>query len=80
MSDIYVTETDSNQLAANSQAVRMTVERQRRRETLQSAVTALLGFGVVVAILALIALIPMNKENPQIITYQAATPEEEPSD
>lgn len=78
MSDIYVTETDNAQLAANSQVVRMTVERQRRRETLQSVVTALLGFGVVVAILALIALIPLNKEIPQIVTYQAAAPEEEP--
>jgi hypothetical protein len=78
MSDIYVTETDNAQLAANSHAVRIAVDRQRRRETIQSAVTALLGFGVLIAILALIALIPTTKNIPQIVTYQAATPEEEP--
>ena len=78
MSDIYVTETDAAQLAANSHAVKMAVDRQRRRESVQSAVTALLGFGVLVAILALIALIPTTKKIPQIVTYQAATPEEEP--
>jgi hypothetical protein len=78
MSDIYVTETDTAQLAANSHAVKMAVDRQRRRETVQSAVTALLGFGVLIAILALIALIPTTKNIPQIVTYQAASPEEEP--
>ena len=73
-----MTETDAAQLAANSHAVKMAVDRQRRRESVQSAVTALLGFGVLVAILALIALIPTTKKIPQIVTYQAATPEEEP--
>jgi hypothetical protein len=78
MSDIYVTETDIAQLAANSHAVKMAVERQRRQESIQSAVTGLLGFGVVIAILWLIAMIPTTKNIPQIVTYQAATPEEEP--
>lgn len=78
MSDIYVTETDTAQLAANSHAVKMAVERQRRQESIQSAVTGLLGFGVVIAILWLIAMIPTTKNIPQIVTYQAATPEEEP--
>ena len=36
-----MTETDTAQLAANSHAVKIAVDRQRRRETVQSAVTAL---------------------------------------
>ena len=78
MSEIYVTETDDAKLAVTSQAVKMAVKQQRRRESIQSAVTALLAFGVVIAILALIALIPLSKEIPQIITYQAPVEEEEP--
>lgn len=78
MSEIFVTETDNVKLAANALAVRRAVESQRRKESVQSAVTALLGFGVVLAILALIALIPISAEYPQIVTYQAASEEEEP--
>lgn len=78
MSEIYVTETDHAKLAVNSQAVKIANEQQRKKESIQSAITALLGFGVVIAILALIALIPLNKEIPQIITYQAPAQEEEP--
>ena len=78
MSEIYVTETDSNQLAANAQAVKIANARRRRQESIQAAVTAFLGFGVVLAILAIIALIPIREDRPQIISYQAATPEEDP--
>ncbi len=73
-----MTETDDAKLALTSQVVKMAVEQQRRKESIQSAVTALLVFGVVIAILALIALIPLSKEIPQIITYQAPVEEEEP--
>lgn len=78
MSEIFVTETDNAQLAANSQAVKRAVETQRRKETVQSAVTGFLGFGVLLAILALIAMIPVSKEIPQIVTYQEVSPEEDP--
>ena len=78
MNEIYVTETDPNQLAANAQAVKMANARRRKQESIQSAVTALLGFGVVLAILAIIALIPMGKDDVQIISYQAPPPEEDP--
>lgn len=78
MSEIYVTEADNDQLAVNAQAVKIANARRRKQETIQSAVTALLGFGVVVAILAIIALIPTRQDNPQIISYQVAAPEEEP--
>lgn len=78
MSNIYVTETDSAQLAANSLAVKMAVERQRRRETIQSMVTALLGLAIVMAILWWISMIPSNKVIPKLVTYQAASPEEIP--
>ncbi|MEJ6578249.1 MAG: VWA domain-containing protein [Akkermansiaceae bacterium] len=78
MSEIFVTETDNVQLAANALAVKRAVENQRRKESVQSAVTALLAFGVVLAVLALIALIPISAEYPQIVTYQAASEEEEP--
>ncbi|MGB0327670.1 MAG: vWA domain-containing protein [Akkermansiaceae bacterium] len=78
MSDIYVTEADHAQLAVNSQAVRLAVQRQRRKESIQATVTAVLGFGVVLALLALIALFPVSKEIPQIVAYSAETPEEDP--
>lgn len=78
MSDIYVTETDEAQLQANSQAVRLAMQQQRRRESIQATVTAVLAFGVVLALLALIALFPSTEEEIQIITYQAETVEEEP--
>ncbi len=78
MSDIYVTETDEAQLAATALAVKSAVDNQRRKETIQSVVTALLGFGVVIALLALIALIPSSKVTEQIIAYQAPPQEEDP--
>jgi len=78
MSELYVTETDDAQLEVNSQAVRLAVQRQRRRESIQATVTAVLAFAVVLALLALIALIPTTKVIPQIITYQADVPEEDP--
>jgi len=78
MSEIYVTETDSDQLEVNAQAVRMANARRRRQEGIQAAVTAFLGFGVVLAVLAIIALIPVKKEIPQIISYQAPAPEKDP--
>lgn len=78
MSEIYVTETDHDKLAANAQAVKMANSRRRRQETIQSAVTAFLGFGVVLAILAIIAMIPTSKEIPQIVSYQVTDPEEDP--
>jgi hypothetical protein len=78
MSELYVTETDDAQLEITSQAVRLAVQRQRRKESIQATVTAVLGFGVVLALLALIALIPSTKDIPQIIAYQAETPEEDP--
>ncbi len=78
MSEIYVTETDPDQLAVNAQAVKIANDRRRRQEGIQSAVTAFLGFGVVLAMLAIIALIPSRKDIPQIVSYQAAAPEEDP--
>lgn len=78
MSEIFVTETDEAQLAANSLAVKRAVENQRRKETVQSAITGFLGLGVVLALLALIALIPISQEIPQIVTYQDVSPEEDP--
>lgn len=78
MSEIYVTEADDAQLEVNAQAVRLAVQQQRRKESIQATVTAILGFGVVLALLALIALIPSTKVIPQIVTYQAESPEEDP--
>jgi Na+-transporting methylmalonyl-CoA/oxaloacetate decarboxylase gamma subunit len=78
MSEIYVTETDHAKLAANAQAVKIANARRRRQETIQSAITAFLGFGVVLAILAIIAMIPTTKEFPQIVSYQVEAPEEDP--
>ena len=73
-----MTKTDHAHLAVNSQAVRLAVQRQRRKESIQATVTAVLGFGVVLALLALIALFPVSKEIPQIVAYSAETPEEDP--
>lgn len=73
-----MTKADHAHLAVNSQAVRLAVQRQRRKESIQATVTAVLGFGVVLALLALIALFPVSKEIPQIVAYSAETPEEDP--
>ncbi len=78
MSEIFVTQTDDALLSANAAAVKRAVEAQRRKETIQSAVTALFGFGVVLALLALIALLPTSKEVAQIVTYQDSSLEEPP--
>lgn len=78
MSELYVTENDDAQLAVNAQAVRTAVQKQRRKESIQATITALLGVGVIIALLALIALIPTTKTIPQIVTYQAESPEEDP--
>ncbi len=78
MSEIYVTETDSDQLAVTAQAVKIANARRHRQETIQAAVTAFIGFGVVLAILAIIAMIPAREDHPQIISYQSAAEEEDP--
>lgn len=79
MSEIYVTENDPARLAANALAVKRALATQQRRESLQSLVTAFLAFGVIIALLALIAMIPQRTEIPQIITYQSPGQKEKPS-
>lgn len=78
MSEIYVTEANEEDLAARARATKMALERQRKRESLQSAITALVGFAVVLALLALVALFPMNEPKIQIISYQAPFEDETP--
>ncbi|MEN8694794.1 MAG: vWA domain-containing protein [Akkermansiaceae bacterium] len=78
MKELVVTETDEARLQATAQAVARIVGEQRKKETVQSVITALLGIVFVVAILALIALIPTNKEIPILVTYNTPLEEEEP--
>ena len=78
MKELYVTEADESRLKVTAQAVDQALERQRKKETVQSAITAMLGVFFVVAILALIAMIPTQKEIPVIVAYSAAAEEEPP--
>ena len=63
MKELFVTETDDERLKATANAVDNALEQQRRKESIQSAVTALFGVAFVVAILALIAMIPTSKKS-----------------
>lgn len=78
MKELYVTEKDDSRLKVTAQAVDQALEQQRKKETVQSAITALFGVGFVLAILALIAMIPSKKEIPVIVTYNAPAEEEPP--
>ncbi|MGC6426124.1 MAG: vWA domain-containing protein [Akkermansiaceae bacterium] len=78
MKELLVTETDEHRLEETAQAVARVVGEQRKKETIQSTITAFLGIAFVVAILALIALIPIKKDVPILVTYSAPMEEEEP--
>jgi len=78
MKELFVTETDDERLKATANAVDNALEQQRRKESIQSAVTALFGVAFVVAILALIAMIPTSKDIPVIFAYSAPAEEEPP--
>ena len=78
MSKLIVTDTDEQRLQATAQAVENALSEQRKKETIQSLITALMGITVVLAVLAVIALIPTRRESPTIITYNAPLEEEEP--
>lgn len=78
MKELVITQTDEHHLQATAQAVERVVGEQRKKESVQSAITALLGVAFVVAILALIAMIPLEKDIPLLVTYSAPLEEEEP--
>ncbi len=62
--------------ATQSEATELALHRQRQRDTAQSIVGALLIVGLLVGILALIAIASWNVKSPSIVTYQAPAPEE----
>ena len=78
MSEIYVTETDPEQLKADAANVTAAVNHRRRKETLQAMGTALFAVLIIVALLALVSMLSTNPEAPQIISYQSNLPEEDP--
>ena len=63
--------------AAQSEQVELALVRQRKRDTVQSLVSSLIVLGLLVVVLALIALASWRVESPTIVTYQAPAPEEE---
>lgn len=73
------TETDDARLQATAEAVERVVGEQRKKETVQSLITAFLGIAFVVAMLGLIALLPVKKNIPILVTYSAPLEEEEPT-
>ena len=78
MKEIFVTDADDSHIAANQVAVRQAVANQRRKETLQSVITGLIGFFCVLGILAVIALLPVSNEVPAIVSYNAPAEEDDP--
>ncbi|MGJ8697352.1 MAG: hypothetical protein ACSHYF_13625 [Verrucomicrobiaceae bacterium] len=78
MNDLLVTEADEDRLRATAEAVDRVLAEQQKKETIQSSITALLAVAFVVSILALIAMIPVQKDIPVLITYNAPLEEEEP--
>ena len=78
MKEIFVTDADDSHIAANQVAVRQAVANQRRKESLQSVITGLIGFFCVLGILAVIALLPVSNEVPAIVSYNAPAEEDDP--
>lgn len=70
-------EGEENIGAESSAAVEQLVLRQRRRDTIQSIVGSVFVIGLIMAVLALIALIPWGVESPTIVTYSAPDPKKE---
>lgn len=64
--------------AAQAETAQLALHRQRQRDTIQSLVSALIVVGLLLAILALIAIASWRTSSEPIITYQAPAPEEEP--
>ncbi len=60
--------------------VEIALHRQRQRDTVQSLVSSLIVVGLIVGILALIAIASWQAKSPSIVTYQAPAPEEEEPD
>ena len=63
-----------------SETMQLALERQRKRDTVQSLVSSLIVVGMMVAVLALIAIVSWRTSSPAMVTYQAAPPEIEPVD
>jgi hypothetical protein len=63
--------------AAQSEIVDRELHRQRVRDSIQSFASSAIVVALLMAILALIAILPWGREIPTIVTYQAPTPEEE---
>ncbi len=78
MSEIYVTEHDEADLSARNQATRLAILKQRRKEALQCVFTALIGVFIILAILAVIALLPIGNTSVQIVAYQLPAEETDP--
>ena len=60
-----------------SETVELALVRQRQRDTIQSVISSMIVLGLLIAILALIAIASWSKTSPPIVTYQAPSPEEE---
>jgi hypothetical protein len=63
--------------AQKSQQLEALVIRQRKRDFVQSLITAVVCLGLACVALWLVALLPNVKESPTIITYQSPPPPEE---
>jgi len=78
MKEIFVTNADDSHVAENQVAVRRAVANQRRKETMQSVITGLIGFLCILGILAVIAMLPVDNDPPVIVSYNAPAEEEDP--
>jgi len=66
--------------ASRAVAVELALQRERRRQTIQSIASALLVVGLLAGILALIVVIPWRWDISPIVTYEAPNPEREELD
>ncbi|MFP6864819.1 MAG: vWA domain-containing protein [Roseibacillus sp.] len=63
-----------------SETVKLALQRQRQRDTIQSIISSLIVVALITAVLALIAIVSWRMKSPTIVTYQAPAPEIEPVD
>lgn len=63
--------------ATQAEAVQIALQAQRKRDTIQSLISSALVIGLILVILAWIAIATWKVESATIITYQAPAPDEE---